>query len=161
MTEGHQTPKTSAITDMIFESFRLHGQLIAFGDQMVKEFGLTSARWQILGSISIANNSVTVPKIARNLGLSRQAVQRVTNDLERDGFVIFADNPDHKRAKLVVLTDMGHTVYREADRKYLAWLKSNIEPFKLSSVQTAIDVMQTLGGCCTTYLDKTEVDVDK
>jgi DNA-binding MarR family transcriptional regulator len=161
MTKDHQTPMTNAITEMIFESFRLHGQLIAFGDQMVKEFGLTSARWQILGSISIANSPVTVPKIARNLGLSRQAVQRVTNDLERGGFVIFADNPDHKRAKLVLLTDIGHNIYREAEHKYLAWLKINIETFKLPTVHKAINVMQTLRGSCSTYLKEREMEVNK
>jgi hypothetical protein len=34
-----------------------------------------------MGSIVLSESDVTVPQIARNLGLSRQAVQRVANDL--------------------------------------------------------------------------------
>ena len=161
MNEEQKTPATAALTDMIFNSFRLHGQLIAFGDQIVKEFRLTSARWQILGSISIANTDVTVPGIARNLGLSRQAVQRVANDLERDGFVVFGDNPDHKRAKLVLLTDMGRRVHMKAERKYLTWANANHEKFKISGVLTAMEVMQALSGCCTTYLQEAEKETEK
>jgi hypothetical protein len=58
----------------------------------------------VMGSIVLSESDVTVPQIARNLGLSRQAVQRVANDLNTADLIIFDDNPHHKRAKLIRLT---------------------------------------------------------
>ena len=39
----------NVITDLILETFRLNGQLLAAGDALVSDVGLTSARWQVLG----------------------------------------------------------------------------------------------------------------
>jgi DNA-binding MarR family transcriptional regulator len=49
----------------------------------------------------------TVPAIARRLGLSRQGVQRVANDLRAEGLVELRTNPDHARSPLVALTPTG------------------------------------------------------
>ena len=89
-----------AVTDLVLEVFRLNGELIAMGDAMVAEIGLTSARWQVLGAIALSNTPLPIAQIARNMGLTRQAVQRVANELEAEGFVRFAPNPHHQRAKL-------------------------------------------------------------
>ncbi len=92
------------MTEMILETFRLNGCFLEAGDRITAPFGLTSARWQVLGAAASEGRPLGVAQIARRLGLTRQAVQRVVDDLERLGFVEFADNPDHKRSKLVVLT---------------------------------------------------------
>jgi hypothetical protein len=41
------------------------------------------------------------------MGLTRQAVQRLANEMEQDGLVRFGPNPYHRRAKLVFLTSCG------------------------------------------------------
>jgi DNA-binding MarR family transcriptional regulator len=104
MKTSELSPQATAATDTMFATFRLHGHLIALGDRMVQPFNLTSARWHIMRSIVLSESDVTVPQIARNLGLSRQAVQRVANDLNTADLIIFDDNPHHKRAKLIRLT---------------------------------------------------------
>jgi hypothetical protein len=38
--------KSGTLTDLVIEIFRLNGLLIASGDALVAETGLTSARWQ-------------------------------------------------------------------------------------------------------------------
>lgn len=43
-----------------------------------------------------------VSHIARTMGLSRQGVQRVADELEARGIVRFAPNPHHRRARLVL-----------------------------------------------------------
>jgi DNA-binding MarR family transcriptional regulator len=149
-------PTPAPVTDVIFETFRLHGRLIAFGDEMVREYGLTSARWQILGSIALASGDMTVPHIARNLGLSRQAVQRVTNDLAQDGFVAYEDNPHHKRAKRVSLTRKGRHIYDTADCKYTAWMDSVAGEFRPDAMRATLETMRRLEDCCNTYLDQIE-----
>ncbi|MDH3233798.1 MAG: MarR family transcriptional regulator, partial [Alphaproteobacteria bacterium] len=40
-----------AVTALILETFRLNGRLLAAGDRLVGDLGLTSARWQVLGAI--------------------------------------------------------------------------------------------------------------
>ena len=58
-----------------------------------------------------------VAHLARNIGLSRQAVQRITEDeLEQCGFVPLTPNPHHRRAKLVLLMERGRILYEAAAR---------------------------------------------
>ncbi|MGA9320678.1 MAG: helix-turn-helix domain-containing protein, partial [Xanthobacteraceae bacterium] len=97
----------AAITDLVLETFRLNGRLLAAGDALVGDLGLTSARWQVLGAIALSAVPLSVAQIARNMGLTRQAVQRLANEMQGDGLVRFAPNPHHQRAKLVLLTPAG------------------------------------------------------
>src|SRR5260221_10621052 len=86
-------PRTHALTELMLEVFRLNGRLLASGDRLVAALGLTSARWQVLGAISLGGNRLPVAHIARNMGLTRQAVQRVVNELAAAGLVDFPPNP--------------------------------------------------------------------
>src|ERR1700751_4013808 len=97
----------TAITDLVLETFRLNGSLLASGDALVADLGLTSARWQVLGAAALAPGPLSVGQVARNMGLARQAVQRLANEMAADGLVRFAPNPHHQRPKLVLLTAAG------------------------------------------------------
>lgn len=152
MKTAELTEEADAITNAIFVAFRLHGRLIALGDRMVEEFGLTSARWQILGSVALSDTPMTVPQVARHLGLSRQAVQRIANDLETRGLISFADNPDHKRAKHIRFTAEGEKTYRQADEKWAAWANKVFDGFDTSAVEDAMAVMNRLTDVSTGYL---------
>lgn len=55
--------------------------------------------------------------MAAFLGVSRQFVQTVCNDLLSHGFLEFKDNPRHKRSKLAALTEPGHIAFRQARQK--------------------------------------------
>jgi DNA-binding MarR family transcriptional regulator len=109
---------SEAVTELVLEVFRLNGELIAMGDDLVSDIGLTSARWQVLGAIALSKSPLPIAQIARNMGLTRQAVQRVANELEANGFVRFAPNPHHQRAKLVMLTRKGEAAYRSAMNRW-------------------------------------------
>jgi DNA-binding MarR family transcriptional regulator len=110
-----------AITDLVLETFRLNGRLLLSGDALVADLGLTSARWQVLGAIALAPAPLSVAQIARNMGLTRQAVQRLANEMEADNLVRFAPNPHHQRAKLVVLTAAGKGAFAAAMKRQAAW----------------------------------------
>ncbi len=90
-----------AVTDLILDLFRLNSLLLTAGDRLVARLDLTSARWQILGAIVAAERPQPVAWLARDLGANRQDVQRIINDLHRDGHVAFQANPHHRRAQLV------------------------------------------------------------
>jgi DNA-binding MarR family transcriptional regulator len=110
-----------AITDLVLETFRLNGRLLASGDALVADLGLTSARWQVIGAVALSPVPLSVAQIARNMGLTRQAVQRLANEMEADGLVRFAPNPHHQRAKLVVLTPAGKSAFAAAMKRQGAW----------------------------------------
>ena len=89
---------------------------------MVAGLGLTSARWQILGAIVAAARPQPVAWLARDLGANRQNVQRIINDLHREGLVAFETNPHHRRAQLITLTDKGKVSYDAALRVQAPWV---------------------------------------
>jgi DNA-binding MarR family transcriptional regulator len=141
-------------TSLFLETIRLNGRLLASGDRLVAGLGLTSARWQVLGAVVMAERPMPVPHIARQMGLSRQNVQRIVNDLDDVGYVTFAPNPHHKRAKLVVLTDRGRETYDAAHRVQVPWANALGAATTPEDLQTALRVLQSLRAA----LDKEQTD---
>src|ERR1700727_4094070 len=97
MNETPPMTMEDAITDLVLETFRLNGRLLASGDVLVADLGLTSARWQVLGAIALSPVPLSVAQIARNMGLTRQAVQRLVNEMDAAEMVQFRPNPHHHR----------------------------------------------------------------
>jgi DNA-binding MarR family transcriptional regulator len=108
-----------AFSELVLEVFRLNGLLLAAGDQLAEPSGLTSARWQVLGVVD--HEPAPVANVARIMGLTRQTVQTTADTLERDGFVEYRDNPHHRRAKLIALTDQGRKALRQVEARQAAW----------------------------------------
>ena len=133
------TGASAVFTDLVLAIFRLHGHLMAEGDRLTEPFGLSSARWKVLGAVQVEGRSMTVAQIARRMGLTRQAVQRIAGDLEAGGFVEFIDNPDHRTAKLMRLTAEGEHKYDAVTERYAQWAEM------LIAGMTAEDLGQTLG----------------
>jgi DNA-binding MarR family transcriptional regulator len=138
------TAAGAAATELIVEIFRLNGRLLEAGDSLVRDVGLTSARWQALGAIAASAVPLSVSHVARNMGLTRQAVQRLANDLERDGLVRFAPNPHHERARLLVMTDGGAKAFKTAMSRQVPWanwLSRGVHP---DHIATALRVLVAL-----------------
>lgn len=76
--------------------------------------GLTEVENIVLTAVTHADRPSTVPQIGRALGHPRQVVQRAADTLSARGLVEWRDNPDHKRARLLVPTTAG-TKLRQAD----------------------------------------------
>lgn len=134
----------NAAGQLIFEVLRLHGRLIAAGDMMTADLGLTSARWQVLGTIVFLERPQTVAGLARNLGLTRQSVQRVINDLVREGLLTLHANPEHKRARLILLTDRGREVYAAAERRRIPWTEAIADGLADYDVEAACACLMAL-----------------
>lgn len=132
------------LTNIILETFKLNGLLILEGDQLIKELGLTSARWKVLGALFEVSAPMTVPDIARMMGQSRQAVQRLSNEMKEEGLLTTQPNPDHKRANLLTLTDSGKKVYAQVMQKQTPWVNSIANEFKESDLELASSVLQKL-----------------
>lgn len=147
MTKTGQ-PYGAVITDLMLETFRLNGALLEAGDRLVKDLGLTSARWQVLGAIMLEGAPQTVAQIARRMGLSRQAVQRVVHDLTAQALVRPAENPDHKRAPLITLTSAGETAYGNAMARQEQWANELAEEIDGQQARAALKTLKTLSSLC-------------
>ncbi|MFD3517342.1 MarR family winged helix-turn-helix transcriptional regulator [Streptomyces sp. NPDC058657] len=98
--------------------FHLNGQFIAVSDRMAREVGLTAAWWQVLGAVNRA--PAPVASIARTMGITRQSVQRIADLLVTKGLAEYADNPAHRRAKLLRITPDGAEAVRRLDPSHAA-----------------------------------------
>lgn len=144
MREVKQTPSGSALTDLVLDLFRLNNRIVASGDKLVAELGLTSARWQVLGNIVSADRPQPVAWLARNMGVSRQNVQRIVNDLLRAQFVALTANPHHRRASLVVLTDKGQQAFDAAMRLQAPLVDALAEGLEVKDLETAHNVIKAV-----------------
>ncbi|MBR0893646.1 winged helix-turn-helix transcriptional regulator [Bradyrhizobium tropiciagri] len=146
MTNAKRTPAGEALSSLILDLFRLNSLLFTSGDRLVAGLGLTSARWQILGAIVATERPQPVAWLARDLGAARQNVQRIVNDLERDGLVTFETNPHHRRAQLVVLTEKGQQAFDAAMRLQLPWVNGLADGLSMKDIEAMNRVVSTLRG---------------
>ncbi|MEM7354390.1 MAG: MarR family transcriptional regulator [Acidobacteriota bacterium] len=133
-----------AVTRLILQIFPFHGLLGAAGDELTKPWALSSARWKVLGAIDSSSRPIHVAQIARNMGLTRQAVQRIVNDLADQGLLTLSTNPDHQRARLVALTRRGAEVLGEIMEEQIQWSNELAEGISPRALETAANVLETL-----------------
>lgn len=138
------SPKRKPFLDLVLSLFRLNGLLVAEGDRMAESLGLTSARWKVIGVIALSHSGVTVPGIARALGQSRQAVQRITDVMEQDGLLRYERNPDHKRSVRVCLTDAGQEAYSALRAVQDPWAIESTEDVPLAELESALQLVRRL-----------------
>jgi DNA-binding MarR family transcriptional regulator len=139
-----RTPAAEALSDLILDLFRLNSRMLAAGDRLVADLGLTSARWQVLGTIVAAARPQPVAWLARDMGANRQNVQRIVNDLHKEGLVAFETNPHHRRAQLVVLTDKGRQVYAATLPLQAPWANALADGLTVKDIKTTHGVMTAL-----------------
>jgi DNA-binding MarR family transcriptional regulator len=139
-----ETRLRRSLTDLILDVFRLNGALLASGDALVGDLGLTSARWQVLGAIALSPVPLPVAHLARNMGLTRQAVQRSVDEMRGDGLVRLDPNPHHKRAMLVAMTERGESAYRAASERQAGWADLLAAGLSPESVEAAGALLREL-----------------
>lgn len=131
-------------TEVILSTFRANGLLLAAGDRFAAEHGLTSARWQVLGAIALTKRPLTVPQIARRMGLTRQTVHTTVNRLIADGLLELAANADHRRSQLVSVTEFGRARYQAIDETQAAWVNQLAAGLLRSELETTARVLGEL-----------------
>src|SRR5262252_993992 len=114
-TQWARTAEGDAATAVVLEIFRVNGLLLADGNRLAAKEGLTAARWQVLGAVALAGRPLTVPQIARRMGLTRQAVQASVNQLRTQALIETIENLDHRRSPLIKLTQLGSQKYAALD----------------------------------------------
>lgn len=136
--------KKQALDQLILEIFRLHGALIAAGDALVSDLGLTSARWQVLGAISKAPEPLSLSQIARAMGLSRQAVRRLVNEMEAEALLQTFPHASNRRLRMVRLTGPGGELHRVVDARQEPWGQSLADGLRRDHIVVATALLRQL-----------------
>lgn len=134
----------AALSETVLALFGVSNSLMAAGDRLVAPLGLTSSRWQVLGTIVAAERPQPVAWLARDMGANRQNVQRVVNDLLREGFVCTAPNSHHRRASLVLLTDKGRDAFDHAMELKTPWMNRLASEIVVEDIEAMQRVLATL-----------------
>jgi DNA-binding MarR family transcriptional regulator len=133
--------------------FAANGRLVSAGNALVEHLGLSSAWWQVLAALRYAAEPLTVAAIARNMGLTRQAVQRIVDLLAEQRLVTFADNPHHRRAKLVVLTAAGLDAVAGAEDAAAPIDRAIVERIGAARIRDAVATLQAMVAIISECLD--------
>ena len=140
---ARRTDTGQLLTEVILQIFRLRGRLLVGGDALVAHTGQTSARWQLLGSVS--HGPMTVADIARRTGRRRQSVQELANRLEDDGLIRYEPHPTDRRTQLAVLTDVGRAVLKDLTAIQMRWvndLAAGLRANKLAETSRVLDALE-------------------
>lgn len=139
-----QQDKHEALNELIEEIFQANGTVLAEGDRLSADQGLTAARWQVMGALHLEQRALTVAQIARRMGLRRQSVQRLVDILVEQGLLAYRPNPEHKRAKLVDFTAAGSETIEHMESIQSAWAEKVIPDFSAEELQQAVAVLKKL-----------------
>jgi len=132
-------------------TFRLNGQFLAVGEELAQPAGLTAALWQVLGAVLGSPRSVA--DVAREIGVTRQSVQRVADVLVDRGLAEYQPNPAHRRAKLLTPTAAGRQAIRRIGPAHAAFaqrladeLSTGALEVSLATVAHLSEALEQLGG---------------
>ncbi|MCL6417699.1 MarR family transcriptional regulator [Aestuariirhabdus sp. Z084] len=139
-----ETAAGELFTQLTLEVFKLSGMLSNDGDQLTKEFGITSSRWKILGALDISPTPLTVSEIGRAMGQSRQAVQRLVDVMVKDDLLHLVDNPNHKRAKLIELAPKGSEVCQQLYQKWIPEAERHAQALSAEELKVTLAVIQKI-----------------
>jgi DNA-binding MarR family transcriptional regulator len=135
-------PRTEAgetLTDAIIATFRLNGRLMDIAQRLAGAGDLTATEWRVLGGVLDEPHSVA--EVGRLMGMTRQGVQRVADQLVDRGLAEYRPNPAHRRAKLLACTQAGYWAIRQIALVQRPWadeIAANIGATELRETLTTI-----------------------
>jgi DNA-binding MarR family transcriptional regulator len=132
------------VTELVDEIVRLSGTFLAEGDRMTEPYGLTAARWLVLGAL--ADESISVAEVARRRGLTRQSVRESAARLERDGLVTRVPDPDDARAPRLALTPRARTALEQLQPVRVEWAGRVARSVGARELETTLATLRTIGG---------------
>ena len=138
------TTKASVLTELMLAVFRVNGRLLEKGDQLVAPLALTSARWQVLGAVSLSDKPLSAPQVAETMGVTRQGAQKQLNKLEEEGFLEQLPNPRHERSPLYVLTKRGSQSFSAAMGLQDTWANGLASSLSRQDLKNSLQTLNTI-----------------
>jgi len=122
--------------------FHLNGQFLAIGEDLARPAGLTAALWQVLGAVLGSPRSVA--DVAREIGVTRQSVQRIADVLVDRQLADYRPNPAHRRAKLLTPTTKGREAVRRIGPAHAAFAARLAEASGRETLEEAVKHLEQL-----------------
>jgi len=97
-----------------------------------------------MGEIVLSGQALAAAQLARRMGLARQGVQCIVNDLEKLGLLTLNPNLGHKRAALVSITAERQKAIKQINAAQAAWVNQLSERFSERHLKHAFSVFQSL-----------------
>ncbi len=97
-----------------------------------------------MGEIAFDSTRDRPTQFARNMGLTRQTVQRLANEMKAGQFIEFAPNPDHRKAKLVCLTKKGRRVMKILKQRQIHWADKIAAGVSTEEIEAALGLIKKL-----------------
>jgi DNA-binding MarR family transcriptional regulator len=135
------TVVSPAIGRLLEEVIGLAGAYRKRREQISRGEKHSRARWDVLAALGPGR---TVPSIARQIGLSRQSVQRIADLLAEARLARFEPNPDHRRSPLLRPTDEGLRLRERLERQLHGWELTVEELVDAEDLDTALGVLQAI-----------------
>ncbi|MEO5350183.1 MAG: MarR family winged helix-turn-helix transcriptional regulator [Magnetococcus sp. YQC-3] len=133
-----------SFTAIILQIFRSNGQMIGWGDRFAAPFGLTSARWQMLGALAMASRPMSAPQLASNMGVTRQGAQKQLDRLLHEGMIEKLANPYHKRSPVYQLTVAGKERYQRIAQEWNRHATRMQQAFAAEELATVLRVLSRI-----------------
>jgi DNA-binding MarR family transcriptional regulator len=140
--ESNTRADVVALERLVLGVFRLNGFFLDAADGLTAGSGLTTARWQVLRAV--LHEPLTVAGAARNMGLTRQSVQRVADALVAEELCQYLPNPAHRRAKLLAPTERGLRAIQHLGPRVTAWSEHVRDAVGAKTIHSADEAMQAL-----------------
>jgi DNA-binding MarR family transcriptional regulator len=128
------------IYELILDIRTAFRALRAFSDQMNEARGITAARRAVMEYLA-DHGAATVPQIAEAKSVSRQHIQTNADELVVQGLAEWADNPAHRRSRLLCLSGHGAKVFNDIKREeatYLERLGQNLDAESIAGGRKAL-----------------------
>lgn len=138
-----RTEAGQAIEDLIIEIVATFFLLRAEGMRIGVVSPSGEGYWSVLRLLKI-NGPQTVPQIARYRYVPRQSVQKLANEMLKDGVIELVNNPAHKRSKLLRLTSRGDIVFQEMSDRIAKLAETLAKQQDAAQLQNAADVVKKL-----------------
>jgi DNA-binding MarR family transcriptional regulator len=119
-----------AVNNRIF--FRLFQLGNTLQRQAVKELGISTVQWAVLGALSRAQaeDGMSFAELSDYLVVSRQNLDGVLKRLERDAHVLRVADTNDKRARLVKLTPQGRRFWNALQPKIYEFYRQAMLQFR-------------------------------
>ena len=137
-----QSDAGEVLTDLIIGTFRLNARLLDVAQELAGAGGLTAAWWQVLGGV--IDRPRTVAEIGRNMGMTRQGVQRIADLLVDRGLATYQPNPAHRRAKLLACSESGYWAIRQITMVQHPWADDIGAAIGVDELRTTLATMRRL-----------------
>lgn len=135
--------KLTALDELIWANTTLHFRLAAVAQELHQEGEQSAGRRSLLRSLA-REGPATVPQLARSRPVSRQSMQKLANDMLREGLVEFFENPDHQRSKLLRITPLGEQLLAQMNAREVKLGQWLAEELSENEIRTATSVVSLL-----------------